>query len=171
MTALLPLIDKFLEEGDPAVYEGAINTRFDAERMIVECGKNAKAKGFWDVHQLEGEDIIAQVLVNEGYLDIADRVASKVGQAMAKAKLLGDPIIFLALMMTECGEAIEAVRRENRIGKDGMWEEVADVLIRLFDFVARYGPEDDVHPRHFMELVAAKMAKNARRPRLHGKTC
>jgi hypothetical protein len=51
----------------------------------------------------------------------------------------------------------------------GVWEELADVQIRLFDFVARYGAKHEMPPSRFLAMIQAKMAVNEARPPRHGK--
>ena len=65
----------------------------------------------------------------------------------------------IALMHSELSEALEALRDDD-------WplleEELADTIIRILDFAHARGLSMDT-------AVKAKMAKNADRPRLHGR--
>lgn len=164
------LIDRFLEEAGEhsVVYHRMVEEDFAPNAMVFQCGMTAKSHGFWDAHKQQAEKILIDhqlsIATNDG-----DVLAEDIVEALAKARLLGDPTIFLALIMTECGEAIEGYRKGNKTGKDGMWEELADVVVRLFDFIARFGHDDGISGEVFMSLVAAKMAKNESRPHLHGK--
>lgn len=65
----------------------------------------------------------------------------------------------LALIITELCEAIEAHRRGNDYH---LKEEIADTLIRIFDFVAVHIPDIEV-------IIKEKMEFNKTRPKKHGK--
>ena len=65
----------------------------------------------------------------------------------------------LMLIVSECAEVMEAIR-DNEPAHEA--EEVADVLIRVLDYAAWRGFDID-------QEVRAKMAKNERRPKLHGR--
>jgi NTP pyrophosphatase (non-canonical NTP hydrolase) len=70
----------------------------------------------------------------------------------------------LALIMSECGEAIEALRK-GKYGyeqKDTFEDEIADVMLRLIDFIGmcKIDIERQVH---------WKSKLNAKRPHKHGK--
>lgn len=66
----------------------------------------------------------------------------------------------LMLVVSEVGEAAEAVRHKN---VDNFREELADAIIRILDITSAC--DIDI----YVEL-ADKMDKNARRPIRHGKT-
>lgn len=166
---LAPLIKKFLDDagkhGD--VFYDMVKENFDPDVMVKKCGEIAKGHGFWDAHREKALEVLNETDVFDVDADVEIRVHAV--DMLVNARLLGDPTIFMALMVTEMAEAIEAYRKDNRVGKDGMWEELADVVVRLFDFIARFGDDDEVTGLSFMSLVAAKMAKNESRPHLHGK--
>lgn len=65
----------------------------------------------------------------------------------------------LLLVVSEVAEIQDAMRDGNF---EAEAEETADVLIRILDYAAWRGIDLDAE-------VAAKMAKNAERPRLHGR--
>ena len=65
----------------------------------------------------------------------------------------------LCLAHSEISEALEAQRDGDR---DAEAEEVADTIIRLLDYSAWRGFNMDLE-------IEVKMAKNAQRPRLHGR--
>ena len=65
----------------------------------------------------------------------------------------------VALIHSELSEALEADRHGDM---DNVAEELADVLIRIFDMCGGVGIDLD-------GAVRKKMAKNMERPRLHGK--
>ena len=88
-------------------------------------------------------------------------------------QIVGDPFVFLGLMCTEVCEAMESCRKGNWEDPDGVFEELADVVIRIFDFVARFsghtiGSRTDA-AENFLTIIKAKMAVNECRPYLHGK--
>ena len=165
MGSLTPLAKMFLDDAGEAsnIFYDMVKKNFDPNTMVEQCGETAKSHGFWNAHAEKARKILA------GVLDSNPIDSNMAVGALVEARLLGDPTIFLALMGTEISEAIEGYRKGNTIGKDGMWEELADVVVRLFDFIARYGPDDNVDGYGFMALVAAKMAKNESRSHLHGK--
>lgn len=68
-------------------------------------------------------------------------------------------IVKLGLLCSEVGEAIEAVRIED---KKNLAEECADIFIRLADFCEAYKIDLE-------EEVRNKMKKNELRARMHGK--
>lgn len=65
----------------------------------------------------------------------------------------------LLLVVSEVAEIQDAMRDEDF---DAECEEVADVVIRILDYAAWRGIDLDA-------WVAEKMAKNEKRPRLHGR--
>lgn len=65
----------------------------------------------------------------------------------------------LALITSEVGEAIEAVRKDDEAN---LAEECADIFIRLADFCEAYGIS-------LAEAIEDKMHKNEKRERMHGK--
>lgn len=65
----------------------------------------------------------------------------------------------LMLIVSECGETLEALRDGDRKHEA---EEVADILIRVLDYAAWRQHDLD-------RVVADKMAANRERPRLHGR--
>ena len=71
-----------------------------------------------------------------------------------------DAMAKVALIMTELGELVEAMR-ENK-GHQAEAEELADVLIRCFDFAYLEG-------YNINQAVLKKMATNISRPHMHGK--
>jgi len=67
----------------------------------------------------------------------------------------------LALIHSEVSEALEAYRNYDT---DGIGEELADIVIRVFDLA--HGLGFDIE-----EEITRKMEYNAHRPRMHGKRC
>jgi NTP pyrophosphatase (non-canonical NTP hydrolase) len=73
----------------------------------------------------------------------------------------GSAISAIMLVVTELAEAVEAIRKSDRVN---FREEIADATIRLFDLAAAEG----------IDLAAemeTKMKFNETRPYRHGKTC
>lgn len=67
----------------------------------------------------------------------------------------------LAKIMGEGGEAVAAIQHDDY---DGMYEELADIVIRVFDLAGYCAiPIGDI--------IIAKMKKNEKRPYKHGKEC
>lgn len=69
--------------------------------------------------------------------------------------------IKIALMHSELSEALEAMRIGNYTGKDGVTDELADTVIRIFAFAG------EAHLPLADEIVA-KMARNREPPHKHG---
>lgn len=67
----------------------------------------------------------------------------------------------IALIHSEASEALEEIRAKGKITPH-VAEEMADIIIRVADFCGGYDLD-------LAGAVAAKMAKNKARPRLHGK--
>lgn len=65
----------------------------------------------------------------------------------------------LALVTSEVGEAVEAVRKNDM---SNMAEELADICIRVFDLAGALGLDLE-------QALQEKMAVNERRPYKHGK--
>jgi len=73
----------------------------------------------------------------------------------------GNTFSALMLIVTELGEAAEALRKED---PDNFREEIADTVIRLFDLCGACGIDLE-------DEISKKMSKNFSRPYRHGKTC
>ena len=111
--------------------------------LIISAGTNANEKGFWDEYdKSESESHKKAIIVQQ-----------------------------MALIMTEVGEGIEALRKGNRSTleafisgetKDSLEEELADAVIRIADLCFKL----DIDLEGF---ISHKMKKNKDRPRLHGK--
>lgn len=73
----------------------------------------------------------------------------------------------LALIHSEASETLEALRKEK--GDQEVFEECADILIRLLDFVEGLKSTGWVDKSmSFEDVVRYKMNKNSSRPRKHG---
>lgn len=149
-----------------AIMAGMDSKADPLNRLADECYSTAVAKGFWDV-------------VEERYLDNAMSGLYHVGlaardlESLRKDRPADRPFGYhelqtldrgakmsglkLLLIISEAVEAFEALIHEPEKAD----EEVADILIRLLDYAAARGINLDA-------IVAAKMEKNAGRPRKHG---
>lgn len=160
------------------------------KRLIEECGTTAAGHGFWEAHVRQACESVGisyatymlwvslktadEVPPAELRADLTLEVDAKcqVIWALTNKRLLGDPFIFLGLIGTEVAEAMESCRKGNWTDPDGVYEELADALIRIFDFVCRFYPEGQdrkVAIEQFVDIIRAKMAVNESRPYLHGK--
>ena len=68
----------------------------------------------------------------------------------------------LAKIASEVGEAVAVIQHDRFM--EGLSEELADITIRTIDLAQYLGYQHG-------NDVAAKMERNAKRPRLHGKVC
>ncbi len=72
------------------------------------------------------------------------------------------------LVVTELGEVGKAILSGNFYNKDGVGEEIADTLIRLFDFAGLLKVEYGID---IEKEINRKMEYNKSRPYKHGKSC
>lgn len=68
----------------------------------------------------------------------------------------------VALMMSELGECVEALRKPDKFNEADVAEELADTVIRIMDFTYARGID-------LGEAIITKMEKNKARPYKHGK--
>jgi len=137
-----------------------VDKRFYAARDIIDTCSNTTAY---------------DPMSNAPEYSVRTMLKAEVISDLVSADIIGDPFIFLGLIVTETAEAMEAIRGHNWQDADGVWEELADVVIRIFDFVCKYGsvnrPDhlNGISPGEFVMFIKAKMAVNDARPYLHGK--
>jgi NTP pyrophosphatase (non-canonical NTP hydrolase) len=113
--------------------------------------ENSKAKGFHDAYETIDDVFVEDALSPAN----RDRLINHLDQAC------------MARIMGEVGEAVEAMRHgnppsEKAKGYTHVEEELADTLIRIFDYCGMKGYD-------LGGAVIAKMEYNAGRPYLHGK--
>jgi NTP pyrophosphatase (non-canonical NTP hydrolase) len=73
----------------------------------------------------------------------------------------------LALIHSEVSETLEALRKQK--GQDAVEEELADILIRLLDFVEGAKKSGWVSQNtYFNQVVRNKIETNKERPKKHG---
>jgi len=160
--------------------------------LIKQCGDTAHSKGFWGAHQKQARQLVYKEIFGKStpsdlpdseydnfeyetaggstlYAPEVTEVVEHVVNILDKKMVIGDPMVFMGLMVTELGEAMEAYRHGLHVGKDSVSEELADVVIRIFDFVARFGPRLGFESDDFVGIMLRKMAYNTTRPPLHGK--
>ncbi len=119
-------------------------------QLCQEAYEMANSKGF---HALE--EFIGDLECDNYPIDLLAKLEDAVDQAQ------------LARIMSEVGEAVEALRHGNppseKIkGHTHVEEELADTLIRIFDYCGSKGYK-------LGDAVMKKMAYNVSRPYLHGK--
>lgn len=115
------------------------------DELALAANTWAKAKGFWDTLQAE-----------------QSCWADQINLAVKTQKIM--------LVVTELAELVEGLRKPglapqlivSDVAYSNEEEEVADALIRLFDYAGQYG-------LRLGEVVLAKMAFNEGRPFKHGK--
>jgi NTP pyrophosphatase (non-canonical NTP hydrolase) len=152
------------DNAKPTKEEEILQMRFFSD-MVKQCGETAYEHGFWESHALK----TAKVLEDAG---MSKSEIQGIVKDLSEAGIVGDPFIFLGLIVTEVGEAMEACRKGNWDQKDGVWEELADVVIRIFDFTCRFNTHQASlrsKADEFRDVILKKMAYNERRPYLHGK--
>lgn len=118
--------------------------------LINQANHNSQQKGFWD----DFDQIIKKMQhpsVNPGMFTDWDVEAVK--KAFKTQKIM--------LMVSELSEAMEALRAEDP--DDPIGEELADALIRIFDFAGKFGI-------NLPKEVLDKMKRNRQRPHKHNKS-
>lgn len=118
-----------------------MSSRGTFDTLAAEIHTWARGKGFYDRERLTVRDPVLG--------DVEGRVENP---SLPAEKLM--------LIVSECSEALSTLRDDDR---EHEAEEVADILIRVLDYAAWRGISLD-------REVAAKMERNAIRPRLHGRT-
>ncbi len=120
--------------------------------LAKEINENARNKGFWDDMHISLEQL--QSYANE--YGCSDDIEKATKDAYISQKI--------ALVMSECGEALEAMRK-NKYGieqKDTFEDEIADSIIRLLDLCAEL--DIDIEKQ-----IKWKMRFNSTREAKHGK--
>lgn len=130
-------------------------------KIAEQIHENAKAKGFWDP-LATWEDLRKQIeekilnMTSPEYQKFFIELLDQHEKDFDNYFKLG----FIALIMTELGEAVQADRRGDI---NGFVEEIgADVPMRLFDFCQGLGIDID-------KQIHDKSKKIKDRPYLHGK--
>lgn len=112
--------------------------------LAKEINKNARAKGFWE-DMNKAIDIIDDKIDEYG---ICHKIKTQTINAFITQKI--------ALVMSECGEAIESLRKD-KYGieqKDTFEDEIADAIIRLLDLCAELNIDIDKQIKWKMTLTA-----------------
>ena len=126
------------------MFEGKLN------QFCTDVNKVVVSKGFWDT--MHNSDNILREVVSVGE---ADNIKA-VHDAFISQKI--------ALIMSECSEALEAMRKDN-YGleiKDSFEDEIADVFIRLSDLCGELNIDIE-------KQIEWKLEHNKSRPNKHGK--
>jgi len=99
--------------------------------------------------------LIHDTSVKKGFYDVED--TGDINFVLSK----------LALVHSEVTETLEAIRKDK--GEDEIMTEIADVAIRLFDFVQLMKDTGYVSREiKLSEVIETKMAVNSSRPQKHG---
>ncbi len=121
--------------------------------LAKDINQGVRKKGFWDS------------------MDTAIELVNVDGGFPLTAKATKDAFIAqkIALIMSEAGEALEAMRKPDYEGngygigqKDSFSDEIADTIIRLLDLCGELNIDIDAQ-------IKWKMQHNASRPPKHGK--
>lgn len=120
--------------------------------LAKKINRGVRTKGFWDSM--------------DASLDALRDHANEYGYTQNTVKATKDAFIAqkLALIQSECSEALEAMRKNNYgIGKkDSFEDEIADTIIRLLDLCGELNIDIDAQ-------IDWKMGYNAQREAKHGK--
>jgi NTP pyrophosphatase (non-canonical NTP hydrolase) len=122
-------------------------------KLAKEINESARLKGFWDSTHFSEECLIHSKAMPETIKATKDAfIAQK-----------------LALIMSEIGEALEAMRKQDYeegdygLGiKDSFADELSDTIIRILDLCGELDIDIDAQ-------IAWKLEYNASRPLKHGK--
>lgn len=121
--------------------------------LAKQINEGVRKKGFW-----ESMDTALELINSDGCFPSAERATK---DAFIAQKI--------ALVMSEAGEALEAMRKPNYeangygVGeKDSFADELADTIIRLLDLCGELDIDIDAQ-------IEWKMNHNATRPPKHGK--
>ena len=119
----------------------------DIEYLIKEIHENASKKGFWDDwYQIKGSK---------------KHKGLKIESLTVEKNMINNAIGNRLMMITgEVAEAQEGLRKDDY---ENFKEELADIVIRVFDLAG--GLDIDLEAE-----ILSKMSKNKLRPHLHGKT-
>ena len=105
-------------------------------------------------------------------MDLDDLALEIHGIARSKGFWVDEPDINfmlakLALIHSEVSETLEALRKQK--GPDAVEEELADILIRLLDFVEGAKKSNWINKHsYFDQVVRSKIEVNKERPKKHG---
>lgn len=100
----------------------------------------------------------------DNFVKECGRIATKNGYDEKYHAKVGEPH-HLMLMVTEISEAMEAWRDANYANKNGVYEELADCMIRIGSFMAKQTKGCN----NFGQVVVEKMECNEKRPKNHGR--
>lgn len=131
------------------MFNGVLNKFSEDVNCVV------RNKGFWD----SMDDSLGLLGANYPIGTL-----TKVGELAVKATKDAFISQKIALIMSECTEALEAMRKDNYglEKKDTFEDEIADVFIRLFDLCGELNIDIE-------KQIAWKLKHNESRPNLHGK--
>lgn len=122
-------------------------------KLAKQINRSVREKGFW-------QSMHRAIALNVEVTQKGDAVHTENSKAIKDAFIAQK----LALIMSEVGEALEAMRK-NRYGigqKDTFEDELADAVIRILDLCGEMKIDIDAQ-------MAWKMAYNAQREAKHGK--
>ena len=134
------------------MFNGVLN------KFCKDVNEVVRSKGFWEsMHQ--------SLKAIDNQKDFCD-TDEKERQINYEYKATSDAFISqkVALIMSECGEALEAMRKDDYglEQKDSFEDEIADVFIRLSDLCGELNIDIE-------KQIEWKLNHNKSRPALHGK--
>lgn len=127
----------------------------DLKKFIEDVHSNAVNKGFWDDK-------------NKTFGDIISLMHSELSEALEFKRISNSPAFKEVDVMfhysNKNGE-VSKIPNGDIEKPDGILAELADVVIRIFDYVGHEGKVEE-----FIEILKLKHEYNTGRPYMHGKT-
>lgn len=171
------LTDMFATKHEENKYSPAVPSASETmfQELVQKCHAYAVDNGFWDDEVVNRDNSDSLYTVTEHARLSAAFEASRKGETYIPVldpevrEYSDEEALFatrISLMHTELSEAWEALTNGNppseKIDFSHVEEELADVLIRIFDECGRRGWD-------IGGAVVAKMSRNSKRPYRHGK--
>lgn len=127
----------------------------DLKKFIEDVHSNAVSKGFWDDE-------------NKTFGDIISLMHSELSEALEFKRTSNSPVfkdVDIMFHYSNKNGEVSKIPKGDIEKPDGILAELADVVIRVFDYVGHEGKAEE-----FVEIMKLKHEYNTRRPYKHGKT-